>query len=355
MHSPLVQAPHAHGQQRAILIALEIFLALRHRSLRRLLSAEFFALLLTSLVILSFVILFTPLYFKQTPILVDVYWALGTNTTVGLALSLYGYMALVALLLLTCYLLRRSLRDTQTTLALLVCSIAASFAYDMQHTDWPYHAYPHRALFLLAVAYLVVDLADPFFRRSETGTNRITPFVLAALAFILVLIPGVVTHPQFVGYVSKKTPIDPLVSYFAQYQPPTTVYVFSTSVPALSDAYLQGLNWGGRFAHMWMMPAIIQNEMGRSSLPAPFKQLSPERTAQLAALQRSQSTEDLNYWRPSVVLVQRCTQEKPCQGLEGKNFDMIAWLQQSPGFAAAWAHYQRQPGIDDYDVYKLAP
>jgi hypothetical protein len=106
---------------------------------------------------------------------------------------------------------------------------------------------------------------------------------------------------------------------------------------------------------MWMMPAIIQNERGRTSASTPFKQLSPERTAWLAALQRRQSTEDLNYWHPSVVLVQRCTTEKPCQGVEGKNFDMIGWLRQSPGFAAAWSHYQRQPGIDGYDVYKLLP
>ena len=88
-----------------------------------------------------------------------------------------------------------------------------------------------------------------------------------------------------------------------------------------------------------MLPAIIQNELGPTGRPAPFKQLSPEKLASLASLQRTQSAQDLDYWRPSVVLVQQCTVERPCQGLDGKNFNMISWFQQGPQFAAAWSHF----------------
>jgi hypothetical protein len=75
-----------------------------------------------------------------------------------------------------------------------------------------------------------------------------------------------------------------------------------------------------------MMPAIIQNELGPTGPPVPFKRLSPERLVQLANLQRADSVEDLNYWRPSIVLVERCTSQHSCQGIEGKNFDMISWF-----------------------------
>jgi hypothetical protein len=342
-------------QDALILVALEIFVALRLRSLRRFFSPEFLALLLTSLVIFALVLLCAPLYLKQIyPLLLDVYWALGTSTTLRLALSLYGYMLCIAAILLACYLLRRNLRDIPTTLALIICSVAASLAYDVQHTTWPYHAYPHRTLIFLALAYLLIDLAYPFLEELPANKHRITPFVLTAFALTAIMLFEVSRHPQVAGYIRKGTPPHPLETFFSQYQPPTTVYVFSTSVPPLSIAYQHGLNWGSRFAHMWMMPAIIQNETGPISPTAPFKRLPPKTLARLEALQRSQSTEDLNYWHPSVVLVQQCTAEDSCQGLDGKNFDMLTWLKQSPDFTAAWSHYQRQPGIQGYDVYKLA-
>ena len=343
-------------QDTLILVALEVFSALRLRSLRRLVSAEFLALILTSLFLFALVFLFAPLYLKQTyPLLIDVYWALGTSTTLNLALSLHGYMTSVLAILLACLFLRRSLRDTPTTLALLICSVAASLAFDIQHTDWAYHAYPHLALLFMAAAYLLFDLSHPILEDLSVNRHRITPIIFVAFGCAVVFFFELSRHPQVAGYVRKGTPPDPLVAFFAQYHPPATVYVFSTSVPALSVAYQDHLTWGSRFAHMWMMPAIIQNETGRISSTAPFKQLPPDTLARLEALQRSQSTEDLNYWHPSVVLVQRCNAQHSCQGLGNRDFDMLAWLRQSPDFAAAWSHYQPQPGIDGYDVYKLVP
>jgi hypothetical protein len=99
-------------------------------------------------------------------------------------------------------------------------------------------------------------------------------------------------------------------------------------------------------ATVWMTLAIIQNELGPTGPPFPFERLSPERLIQLANLQRADSVEDLNYWRPSIVLVERGTSQHSCQGIEGKNFDMISWFSQSPAFAAAWSPYRRQPGIE---------
>jgi hypothetical protein len=104
-----------------------------------------------------------------------------------------------------------------------------------------------------------------------------------------------------------------------------------------------------------MLPAIVQNELGPTGGPAPFKRLSPETVARLAALQRTESAEDLNYWRPSVVLVEQCNLKHSCQGIEGKDFNMVSWFLQSPEFATVWSHYQRQPDFGNYDVYTSAP
>jgi hypothetical protein len=338
-----------------ILIAFEAFLCLRARSLRRLLTPEFLSTVLASSLILALVFSFAPLYLKVVyPLLLDTYWGLATATAFALALSLRIYTLEVSALLLACFLLRRSLRDPATTVALALCSFAASVAYDLQHTDWPYHWYPLKALLVVALAYFVVDLLYPLIVRIASHSFWIRRMVFAGSAASAILLCGTVIHPGLAHFAGK-LPESDLDRFFSQYSTSTTVYVFSTSVQPLATAYSHGLDWGGRFPHLWMMPAIIQNELGPTNAFVPFKRLSPERLAQLANLQRADSVEDLNYWRPSTVLVERCNSQNPCLGIEGKNFDMISWFSQSPDFAAAWAPYRRQPGIKDFDVYQRIP
>jgi hypothetical protein len=340
-------------QDVVVLVLLELFLVFRTRSLRRMRSPEFLALVLTSFLILALVLIFTPLYGRQIlPLLFDTYWALGAMTTLALARSLHHYVFIVLGLLAACILLRRYQRDPAGSVALFLCSFAASFAYDIQHTQWGYHRYPHRALLLVAIAYLFADLFDPFIR-TLTAPRHLRWTRFAAAAIVVAILCVIAVHPY--RHLPDPRGLKDVEAdqVFAQYKPSTTVYAFTTSVYPVASAYNHGLNWGSRFAHLWMLPAIIQNELGPTGPPAPFKRLAPQRSAELAALLRSEVTDDLNYWQPSVVLVDRCTIEQPCLGLEKKNFDAIPWFLQSPQFAEVWSHYQRQPSIDGYDVYRL--
>ena len=341
-------------QDTLILVGLELFLAFRSRSLRRTLTPEFLALVLTSSIVLMFVCM-TP-YVKVTlPLLFDTYWAFGTMGTPSLVLSHSGYMLQVLVMLLACFVFRRFLRNWATSAALLTCSVAAFYAFAIQHNDWWYHAYPHQALLLLAWAYLLTDFLSSAIDKLLTDSNLRRRTVLAASGAVAVVLCAIVANLHFVVTAGTHSQIDPLDQFLGQYKPSTTVYIFSTREAALSSTYNEGLNWGSRFAHLWMLPAIVQNEQGPEAPPAPFKRLSPETQARLAALLRKQSAEDLNYWRPSVVLVEQCNLVHPCQGIEGKDFDMISWFERSPEFASAWSHYERQTGIDNFAVYKLIP
>ena len=330
-----------------ILIALELFLAPRARFLRRLREPEFLAVVLTSVAIFALVLITTPLYCKQTvPLLFDTYWALGTHTTLALARTLRLYLPLACGLLLCGVLFRRFLRDWVLFVALLVCSLAASVAFVFQHTDWVYHRYPQRAFLLLALSYLAVDLLAPLFNylTSSSRSRSLTGFV--ALGSLIAALCAILVHPH------PRREITDLDQIFGKYPSATTVYVFSTRVRPLATAYNHNLTWGSRFAHLWMMPAISQNELGALPPPAPFKRLPPETLARVAALQRTQSTDDLKYWRPSVVLVEHCDQTNPCQGIEGRTFSMLDWFLQSPDFAEAWSRYQQQPSPSPiYDLY----
>jgi hypothetical protein len=147
-------------------------------------------------------------------------------------------------------------------------------------------------------------------------------------------------------------PDNQLDRLLGQYPPSTTVTVFSTGVPPLHSAYKENITWGSRFAHLWMMPALLQNELGPTGPPAPFKRLSPETLARLSALQRSQSTEDLNYWQPKVIVFERCNDSHPCQGIEGKSFSMLSWFLLDKNFAEIFSHYQQtSSSFEDYDIY----
>jgi hypothetical protein len=343
-------------QDTLVLVGLELFLALRARGLRRIVTPEFLTLILTSSLVLALVRVAAPLYLTVTvPLLVETYWAFGTMNAFALALSHRGYLLLTLAMLSACFLFRRFLRDRATPVTLLVCSIALFYAFAIQHNEWWYHAYPYQALFLLAMAYLLTDLLYPLIERLSTDSRFFRRTVLAASGAMAVLLCIVAMNLRVVFTEGTHLQSDPLDEFLAQYRPSTTVYVFSTSEASLSFSYNHGLNWGGRFAHLWMLPAIIQNELGPIGPTAPFKRLSPDTVAKLAGLQRKQSAEDLNYWRPAVVLVEQCVPNHFCQGLGGKKFDMLSWFLQSPEFAAAWSHYQRQPGFDNYEVYKLAP
>jgi hypothetical protein len=333
-----------------IIVGLELFLALRARTLRQVVTPEFLSTVLTSALILMFVCIFTPLYGKQVlPLLFDTYWAMGTKSALPLAISLHKYMLFVFLMLLVLFFFRRFLHDPATSIALLISSIAASIAFDIQHSDWRYHRYPHEVLLTIAFSYLLIDLLSPSLGRLMADQHLLRRTVFAAVAVMAAVLCFFAIRPRTLFPPPDRTELE---QFLAHYPPSTTVYAFSTGVPALSAAYNLHLNWGSRFAHMWMLPAIIQNEMGPTGPSTPFKRLPPKTLARLAALQRTESTEDLNYWRPSVVLVQHCNAEESCQAMEGKSFDTIAWLSESPDFAAAWSHYQRQPDAPtSYDLY----
>jgi hypothetical protein len=338
-----------------VLVGLELFLALQSRTLRHLFSPELISSILSSALILGCVYVFAPLYRQTLPLLFDAYWAMGTINALPLALNLHKYILAGFIFLSVLLFFRRSLRDPATPIALFVCSVAAFVACVIQHNDWSYHRYPHEALLLIAFAYLFTDLLAPFLVRfmADGHLQRQAAFVVCglvagALCFVAFK-PRNLLPPPF------HTDATPVEDYLVQYPRSTTVYVFSTNVLYSSAAYNLGLNWGSRFVHLWMLPAIIQNQMGPVSSASPFKRLPPERVAYLADLQRAESADDLNYWKPSVVLVQQCTAEKECGGMEGKNVNIIGWFIQNPEFAAAWSHYQKQPGIDNFDIYKLIP
>lgn len=342
-------------QQWLIIAALEIFLALDRRSLRRAISPEFLLLIATIAAYVLIVLIGNPLYLKQVvPLLLDSYWALGNLKPMDIVLSHRSYALYLALVLLPiCMIKRRSLRAPAIPIALLCCSLGASVAFAMQGAGWVYHGYPALACLFLAVSFLVLEAVH-----SRRATLEATPGPAARVLLTLVTLAAAFVGAYLLRDESRHQVYrnrEKVEALLEPYAPGTTVYIFSTSNVLFSDVFLHKFRWGSRFAHLWMLPAIVQNKLGPIRPNSSFKKLNSEEMQLLESTQRTDTAQDLAYYRPTLILVDHCTQSHPCGGIEGKEFDILAWFLESPEFAAEWSHYQRQSSDPSVDVYTRLP
>lgn len=335
-------------------VAVQLLFCVRQRSLRPLLSRAFISLVLGCCGILVAALLLAPGYFKEViPLLGDTYWAIGGYSALAVFKHMWLYPLLVLVALWLWSRVKGRLTDPRTSFTLLVASVVASLACDLQHAIWRYHRYPHEALLVLAVGYALVDAN----RQRLEAQSPSAGLHAAPKNWSYVILPLALCVAGFSTWVmlKKARHIDHSATdaFMSQLPPGTTIYVFSTEVPAMGDSYRHHLTWASRFAHLWMLPAIIQNKAAVPAPHTPFKRLSPERIAQISTVQRTDTAQDLNRWQPSVVLVPVCEPSDACMSVPMKRFDILSWFLQGSDFASAWSHYQKQPGkVDDYDVYR---
>jgi hypothetical protein len=257
------------------------------------------------------------------------------------------------ILLPICILKRRWLRAPAIPMALLCCSLGASVAFVMQHAGWVYHAYPALAFLFLAVSFLAMELVHSRREALEVRPRPATGALLTFVTLAAVVVGASLLREESLHMVYRER--DKVEALLKPYPPGTTVYVFSTSNVAFSNVFLHRFRWGSRFAHLWMLPAIVQNELGPTRPDSPFKKLTPEDLHHLEETQRTDTAEDLAYYRPTAILVDHCTKQHPCGAIEGKDFDIIGWFLESPQFAAEWSHYQRKSRDASFDLYTRVP
>jgi hypothetical protein len=332
-------------QELLVLLSAELFVALSTRTLRRLVAPEILALVLTGTTCATAVRWLTPLYLTQVvPLLINTYWAYGPFSASTLAVQILPLYFAILTTVAVLWLLQRQLRGALIIAGLLTCSVGASLAYEAQHTNWSNHLLPCRTFLLLAIAWLVIEactaLAPSLPRKQPLRLGASVAFALLAC----LLIPLTAAR-------HTEAPADPL----DRYPPGSTVYVFSTTVTHFATINAHHLVWASRFPCLWLLSAILQNEEPQPPRPAVFKSLPQPTLSNLAALQRHSTTEDLRRWRPSIVLVRHCTAENSCQGLEGRNVDLLAWFLHDPDFASVWSHYRQQTSTPAYDVYTRLP
>jgi hypothetical protein len=339
--------PHAFA-----LVGAELVIALSRRTLRRIISPEVLMMVATCAVYVLAVRMITPAYTKQmVPVLLDTYWAYATTTAVGLLSGIKFRLLIAILLLVLSHTLLRRFPLSQLAAVCAAASVGAFLAYVQQGTDWSYHRLPSSIFLILAALLSILAIAIRFLgpwdryqmdRRTAWACCAVT--AMAGAAFFAL------------GASRPKPEVSEVYRFLAAQDRPGSVLVLTTTVWYVGDALDLHWQWGGGYPCLEFLPAIVLNEQGLHHEKRPFKQLSPQRLAYISQLQRTAVTDDLNHFKPSLVMVEHCGKDHGCPFFEGRTFDSVAWLLQDPEFARAWSPYQKQAStVPFFDVYKRAP
>jgi len=119
------------------------------------------------------------------------------------------------------------------------------------------------------------------------------------------------------------------------------------------------LVWASRSAHLWLLPAVQQNDWYRNGGPRPRKLLTASTMDRIAAMQRQQVVDDLTQLRPLYIVIPRCPAAFDCEAIDQPGFDILAWFRKDPSFAAVWTHYHYLRPLNApadklvYDAYAL--
>jgi hypothetical protein len=199
---------------------------------------------------------------------------------------------------------------------LLFAAVGALLSFVLQGKGWYYHGYPVVfLLFLLGAAAL-----------AGAVTARV------AIALTLMVAAGLaIAHPPDPDDSDEITALLRAT--------PGSFYIADSRVyPGFPLATTLRKPWASRFAFLMGLPAFVEAEASGDDSLAPW-----------ADKLRSDIGEDIARLRPPVVLAPSDT--ALMQSLP-PGFDIIAWLSEDPGFAAAWGAYRADGKADNYLVYR---
>jgi hypothetical protein len=324
-------------------------LLLRRDRNRRLLRPEAVSLAVTCAAYLAAIRLLSPEYLTDIlPILRDTYWAIGHLTLAGLVWQSIELHVLAAVVLCM-YLASGRQRARPLTTLLIVAGVASAVAYYFQGTGWYYQQLPALSFFALALWLQGADLAKRLdIRIPAWGPGAAVG--LSALALGLTSYFSGYTLARPLAFPSGLSDV-PDPSFFRDLPPGTPVAILTTvvddSVPPITT---HNLLWAQRENNLWTLPAILRNESPAAGDPR--RRIPPERLAELDRMQHAWMVEDLDYWRPKLILVARCQDPAVhCQILEDRHDDLLAWFERDPAFRAEFAGYRFLRSSGPYDAY----
>jgi hypothetical protein len=110
------------------------------------------------------------------------------------------------------------------------------------------------------------------------------------------------------------------------------------------------LTWASRFYGFWTLEAIFHAQKTNDEN---LKQARLAKLSDVVHLTRIAAAEDLQRWKPSVVLVERCEDRSILCGKSQamREIDVLQWFQEDPASRRIWSNYDWCQRIGYYDVW----
>lgn len=334
-------------QHLLIVAAVELLVLLRGGGLRGVVRPEIIAMLAGGAAYCAAIVVFAPEYLNQVvPFAVEAYldraakeWRelLSPSRALKIGIALAGW------LLLRRWSDHRGLADV-----FMVAGIGALAAYFLQRKGYEYHLVPALACFHLGLGVSVVGFVTQrlgsWFSPGMAPATRFT----VALTLLTAVITGSLYYPDQVTRAAtawsdaRNNARKALTAHIPR---GTTVFMLSSSVGGIhDDILLHGLNWGSRFTVLFMTQALLTRD------------LKSPKELDLARWTLDGMVEDLERYKPSLVIVDRCDDPAypPCMELQGKRPEVLPWFLQDPSFNQAWSRYQLARRIGPFELWCAA-
>lgn len=342
--------PHHLLVPAAIEVALLWERISRLRRGQRLLRPEAIAIVITCALYYATIRTLTPEYVsKVLPVLRDTYWAIGHLSVLQSALASVQ-LTILATAALGLHLANRNSSVSAVTRIFLIAGFASLAAYYLQGTGWYYQQIPALSFFALSLWIEMLDWSSKW----DLALPRYTPAAAASVSALALVLAAYfsgyrLNHPLAFPSGLSDVP-DP--TFFAGLPPGTPVAILTTEVDdSVPPVYLHRFVWAQRENNLWTLPAILRNE-SPSAPGDPGRHIPPDRLAALDRMQHRWMSEDFQYWRPRLVLIERCQDPAvSCQILEDRHDNLLAWFLRDPGFREIFSHYHYLRSSGPFDAY----
>lgn len=316
---------------------------------RSLLRAESVTIGLTIIGYLALVVALVPQYLEFTiPLMRTIYWAFDAvdfSVVVAryqLVAQPFVYGVLIALLARTW---------TWQHSVLLLAGAGYSASYFVQAKGFVYHAFP---VLMSACVFLGVCIASALHRVWTDRDNLSRPMLFSLFtAMLLLTLPPIrwtfgATVDWYVQYNTTwgKTGLyrNAVIDLVDRYAPTPDRHFFAFSMhlfPGFPTASYSIAEWSGRSATQGILSAYARrDELDDLALR--------DKVVQAAELQRRMVVDDLERYPPSIVLLER---SRIRFGMNGRQFDDLAFYLEDPRFKQIWARYEEQAPLGPLRVF----
>lgn len=328
-------------QHLVLVIAIEALIAFRRRAWRSLATPETAGILGGGLAYCAAIAAFAPDYLTVViPFAYDVYLERGLASwpeLIGTARWLK-----VAAVVVVWFALRRTSALREHADVFMAAGLAALAAYLWQRKGFEYQLVPALACFHVAVGLLAYGVIMPRLGRAAMSLaprNALPWALVVAAAAAWLYYPGQVQRATTYWTDVRKSARAAVMPHVPR---GATVFMISPEVGPLHDHLLRyGLHWGSRFTVMFMTEALVTRSQAEPAIAA------------LGKWTTSAVVEDLERYRPGVILVDRCDDPAfpVCRAHGGGREDLLGWFGRDPAFATVWQRYEKRHQVGPYEIW----